>query len=122
MSVYTRKSDRPGYPDFSGRAPWALVTGAGPLNSQPPVRIAGPAEASVSSATSGRDKITIGYTAQKIKRYFDRPGYPAGAERKAVLKEKHFRPLVVMPQIRAVEHMRSGNGLAFKVFRRILSP
>lgn len=89
---------------------------------KPPVRIAGPAEASVSSTTSGRDKVTIGYKAQKIKKYFDRPSYPAGAGRKAVLKEKHFRPLDVKLQIRAIEHMRSGNGLAFKVFRRILTP
>lgn len=89
---------------------------------KPPVRIAGPAEASVSSTTSGRDKVTIGYKAQKIKKYFDRPGYPAGAEGKAVLKEKDFRPLDVKPQIRSVEHMRSGNGLSFKVFRRILNP
>lgn len=32
MKSAFQKCDRPGYPDFSGRAPWALVTGAGPFN------------------------------------------------------------------------------------------
>ena len=107
MNVLTQKSDRPGYPDFSGRAPWALVTGAEPLNFQPPVRIAGPAEASVGSATSGRDIVNVAYPSQESKRNFgcldfwgiDRPGYPDFSGRAPWALVTGAEPLNPSPQI-----------------------
>ncbi len=121
MAPWGKKSDRPGYPIFIGRAPWALVTGTEPLNyshsknpsagwdrrkavslrsaelstvsgtvttrtisrasqgikrnpaiphgigtKKPPVRIAGPAEAFVGSATSGRDAGNVGCPAAEV--------------------------------------------------------
>lgn len=41
-----------------------------PYIKKPPVRIAGPAAASVSSATSGRDKQTLAHSPEEFKRFF----------------------------------------------------
>lgn len=55
------KNDRPGYPTSAGRAPWALVTGTGPLKLsrskkvEPQICQAGSAEAFEGFAATGRE-------------------------------------------------------------------